>query len=96
MNLDAVYKKKADIVLRRIGSENIIIPIKKNISAGDSIYCQNATGVFLWDRIDGNNNIADLIEQLSMETQTSIDFIRQDVLDFMNSLINESLIESDD
>lgn len=90
-------RRNPDIVLRKVHGSHFLIDIADNYS-GDkcSIYEINQTGVFIWDNIDGNREIDDLVALLSDAITDDIDrrVLRSDVDEFMSDLLARRFVEA--
>lgn len=90
-------RRNPDIVLRKVHGSYFLIDIADNYS-GDkcSIYEVNQTGVFIWDNIDGNREIDDLVALLSDAITDDIDrrVLRSDVDEFTSDLLARSFVEA--
>lgn len=87
--------KNGDIVLRTIHGSHFLIDITDNYS-GDkcSLYEINETGKFLWDRLDENGSIDNLIDALqnAIISEVSRDVLVDDVTDYISDLMGNGFI----
>ena len=87
--------KNSNIVLRTIHESVFLIDISDNY-AGDkcSIYEINETGKFLWDSIDENRTIDELVKALqnAIIDEVPVDILINDVTEYINDLKSKRFI----
>ena len=93
VNLKSVPSRSSSVVTRKTGSEYVLVPVTNNIADMNSVYTLNETGAFLWELIDGENNIKDMIEALIKEYDIDEETATADVFAFINEM-NKYLIIS--
>ena len=54
---EAVYRCRENLVTREIVGETIIVPISGQLADLQQVYSLNATGGFVWSRLDGNTSL---------------------------------------
>lgn len=91
VNLKSVPSRSSSVVTRKTGSEYVLVPVTNNIADMNSVYTLNETGSFLWELIDGENNIEDMIEALIREYDIDEEIATADVFGFINEM-NKYLI----
>jgi hypothetical protein len=82
-DLKSVYKHSPSIVTRKTGNEYVLVPVANNIADMNSVYTLNETGAFLWEHIDGNRCVRELIEALVEEYETDEKTASDDVFSFI-------------
>ncbi len=95
INLKSVPSHSTSVVTRKTGSEYVLVPVANNIADMDSVYTLNETGAFLWELIDGENSIKDLIEAVIREYDISKETATKDVLEFIKEMSKYLIIEED-
>lgn len=96
MHIDplAVYYKSEQVTAREIEDEFVIVSITANRNGlGDELYFLNETGRELWENLNGEVNLSQLIEIIS--SQYSRDYyeqIRKDVLALIVDLLEHNII----
>jgi len=91
VNLKSVPSRSSSVVTRKTGREYVLVPVTNNIADMNSVYTLNETGAFLWELIDGENNIEDMIEALIREYDIDEETATADVFEFINEM-NKYLI----
>ena len=58
------YKRNDHFVFRRIEDEMILVPIKDNVGDLGCIYSLNETGAFVWEHLDGEKRLQDIMDMI--------------------------------
>ena len=78
--LEDVYKPSDDIVAREIEGEIIIVPLVAGIGdMEDELFTLNDTGKAIWDQLDGQRSLADVVTAIETELRPPI-FAQRDSL----------------
>jgi hypothetical protein len=88
------YAKDADLVTRNVVGETIIVPVKSNVGDLDSIYTLNELGTMIWELIDGQKTVNQIVEEICISYDVSPEEARKDSLEFLDSLEEAGLIRS--
>lgn len=80
------YKRNPDIVFRSIAAEAILVPIRRNLADMESIYTLNETALAVWNMLDGEHTIEQIVSALCECFEVSKDAARKDTEDFINAL----------
>ncbi len=86
VNLQSVPSRSSSVVTRKTGSEYVLVPVTNNIADMNSVYTLNETGAFLWELIDGENNIEDMIEAVIRKYDVSEETATVDVFEFIGEM----------
>ncbi len=62
--LEKCFFKEDNCVTREIAGETIIVPIKGRVGDLDSIYTLNEVGTLIWQLIDGQKNIGQIVQSV--------------------------------
>jgi hypothetical protein len=94
IDLNQVYVLSEDVVVREIEGELIIVPIAAGIGdMEDELYTMNETGKLILSKIDGEQSLADIVEDLALEYDASLSEIERDVLGLVNELAKRKMIK---
>jgi methyltransferase-like protein len=93
-DLKSVPSKSPSIVTRKTGNEYVLVPVANNIADMNSVYTLNETGAFIWELIDGERNVEDLIQAVISEYNIDRETAMADVLSFIDNM-SKYLIISD-
>lgn len=90
--LKSVYSHSPNIVTRKTGSEYVLVPVANNIADMNSVYTLNESGAFIWELIDGQRNVEEIIDTLTVEYDVDHDSAEKDVSLFINDMSNYLII----
>ena len=91
---NTVYRKEKNIVSRAILDEIIIVPISGNLADMQCIFSTESVGAFIWDHIDGNNDLAVIYAQILGQFDVEPDRAVTDLLEFITELHDAGLIQA--
>jgi len=72
------YRRDPDIVCRRVASEVILVPIRRNVREV-GIFRLNEVAGFVWDRLDGARTAEDLAREIAETFEVVEATARRDV-----------------
>jgi hypothetical protein len=84
--LKTIVSHSASIVTRKTGNEYVLVPITNNIADMNSVYTLNETGAFIWDQIDGNRTLQEIISTLTAEYEIDSSNAEKDVFAFVDNM----------
>ena len=87
INLDAKPVKNEDLAWRMIDDEAILVDID-----GEEVAHLNEVAAQIWDVLDGEKSVADIIEHIRSKFEVGRDKARKDVLAFLNKLIKREMV----
>jgi hypothetical protein len=87
------FIKEQDFVTRRIAGETVIVPVRGRVAELNSIYTLNEVGTLIWQLIDGQTAVSQIIEAITREYQVAADQAAQETFDFLTSLEAAGLIQ---
>lgn len=86
------WVKSDDIVMRNVGGEMILVPIRANVGDLDSVYTLSAVAARVWNLLDGSRTLEGIAEQLATEYDVAVDVARTDLAELIASLESSSLV----
>lgn len=92
MNGHFVYKQSNQLIFRKIDEESILVPVQDNIAKMDSVYALNEVGTFVWEHINGINNINQIAELITTVFNVGINESKQSVFSLIQDLEKNKLI----
>jgi len=93
VELHALYVPSEDIVAREIEGELIIVPLISGIGdIEDELFTLNETGRAIWDKLDGNARLKDVVEELSTDYKDSGGEIEKDVIGLVGELLKRRMV----
>jgi hypothetical protein len=79
VNLESTYAISEDVVSREIEGEILIVPLVSGIGdMEDELFNLNETGRAVWERLDGQKSLKEVVEELSGEFDAPEKEIEQD------------------
>ncbi len=93
IRMDAVYGPSDDIVAREIEGELIIVPLVAGIGdLEDELFTMNETGKAIWDRLDGNTTLSEIVDALAEDYDASPGEIERDVRGLVDELVRRRML----
>ncbi|HNR40716.1 MAG TPA: PqqD family protein [Bacteroidales bacterium] len=92
IDLDSVVSHSPDIVTRKTGNEYVLVPLANNIADMNRLFTLNESGAFIWELIDGEKNIREIVERFTEEFDIESETATRDVLAFMENMSNYLII----
>ena len=90
-NLSRIYTRGKDIISRDIAGETILVPIRGNLADMQYIFTLNPVGVFIWEQLEGENTLTDILESLLEHFETSREQATDDILEFIGQVTEAGL-----
>lgn len=93
INHDASYAPSEEIVAREIEGELIIVPLVSGIGdMEDELFTLNETGRAIWDRLDGQRRLKDVVDELVQEFDADEGEIEEDVIGLLEELLKRKMV----
>ena len=93
ISVDDVYRPSDDVVAREIEGEIIIVPLVAGIGdMEDELFTLNDTGKAIWDKLDGQRSLADVVAELTPEFAAEDGAIERDVLGLVGELVERRML----
>lgn len=86
-------KQREGVILRHLAGEHLLVPASTREVNLDHLFLLNGTGIFIWDRLDGCRQMADLAAAVSEEFEVPVEQAQADVELFVASLLEHHLAE---
>ena len=86
VDLEKKYKRNENFVFRKIGDEMILVPIKDNVGDMGYIYNLNELGAFIWEHLDGSNQLVEVNKMILEEFEVSDQEAKEDLSTFLGDL----------
>ena len=90
---DARLRRQAGVVLCHVDGKHMLVPAMTNEVDLDCLFLLNATGVFLWERLDGRRRVWELGAALAEEFAIDAASATADAVVFLTSLMEHNLVE---
>jgi methyltransferase-like protein len=86
VDLKSILSHSSSVVTRKTGNEYVLVPVTDNIADMDSVYTLNETGAFIWEQIDGEKTVEEIIEAVTEEYETDKTTAERDVIEFIGHI----------
>jgi hypothetical protein len=80
--------KSQDTAHRQLADEAIVVNF-----ASSFFYNLNPVGAHIWERCDGQHNVAQIAGELAVEFEVSLEEATRDCREFIDGLVAEGLLE---
>jgi hypothetical protein len=91
--LDAIYIPSENVVAREIEGELLIIPLVAGIGdLEDELYTLNDTGREIWKRLNGQNSLQMIVDEISEQYSAPKDEISRDVCGLVAELTGRRML----
>lgn len=90
----ARFIRNQEVVSRKIEGELIIVPIRSGVGDLNSLYTLNPVGSVLWDFMTEDHTVAEMVQRVCDEFEVTTAQAQQDIETFLDSLVEEKLVQS--
>ena len=87
------YKIKEGFVLRQIKDNYIVVALGKASKEFNGMMNLNETGAFIWNLLNGENTVDDIVGKMTKEYDVSEEIAREDLEGFIDKLIKGGMVE---
>jgi hypothetical protein len=88
------FIRNHEVVSRQIEGELVIVPIRRGVGDLNSLYTLNPVGSVLWDLMSDGCTLTEMVRRICDEFEVSAAQARQDIEQFLDSMMDEKLIQS--
>jgi hypothetical protein len=93
MNLERKFRKKESIAGRKIAGEAFLVPICGQPDDMQKIFILNPLAEFIWQRLDGEHTLAELLTDIVGQFAVEREQARLDMVEFVGQLLQQNLLE---
>ena len=86
--LDATLRRHGNVTWRSLEKDAVLL----NLDSG-TYYTLNEVGIFLWEHLNGDTPVRNLVEQVVEHYEVDPETARQDILELLEDLLREKLVE---
>lgn len=86
------FIKADEIVTRSIAGETIVVPVRGRVGDLDSIFTLNEVATSIWNLLDGQRDVASIVNAVSSEYEVSETDAARDVWELLTSMQSSGLI----
>jgi len=87
------YRKRPDVVSRRIAGEAVLVPVRSQVAEIDSLFTLNEMGSLVWDLLDGERTVSQIAEVICESHEVTAEEATRDLLEFLAALESAGLID---
>jgi hypothetical protein len=84
--LKTILSHSKSIVTTKTGKEYVLVPVANNIADMNSVFTLNETGAFIWEQINGENSVEDIINYMTTEYEIDFTTASNDVFSFIDEM----------
>ena len=88
-----VYRPAPDLVVRKVGDESVIVPVRSRVADLDSVVALNPVASRVWELLDGRRSVDSIVDTVCDEYEVTPETARADVDELIRSLAEAQLIE---
>jgi hypothetical protein len=93
VTMETICLPSEDVVAREIEGDIIIVPLVAGVGdTDDELYTLSETGKAIWQALDGEKTLGQVISELCSEFSSSPGSIEKDVLGFITEMIRRGMI----
>jgi hypothetical protein len=94
ISVDVRFIRNHEVVARKIEGELIIVPVRRGVGDLNSLYTLNPVGAVLWDFMNEGHTLGEMVKRVCEEFEVTAAQAQQDIEAFLDSLMQEQLIDS--
>jgi hypothetical protein len=91
---ETVYRTASDVVVRRIGDESVVVPVRSHVGDLDSLFTLNEVASRVWELLDGRRSLDAIIETVCEEFDVTAEVAAKDVEDLIRTLEEAHLVQA--
>jgi hypothetical protein len=91
-DLDLTFRKKEDIITRRIAGETLLVPVYSDLANMESIFMLDAVAAFIWERMDGKKSLKHIRDNVLDAFDVKEERAETDISEFIKKLLDANLI----
>ena len=86
-------RRRESVVQRDVAGEMFLVPIHGHIADLQELFVLNEVGRYLWDRLDGDRSLEDLVADVFAVFDVTEEQARRDTMTFLDQLSAAGLVE---
>ncbi len=83
---------KGRVVIRRIGEETLLVPVR-GVASGHCVYPVNATAAVAWRALEAGHTAAEAVEMMITEFDVAAEIAHKDIEACAAAWVEEGLLE---
>jgi hypothetical protein len=90
--MNAIFKKKEEIVTREIAGETILVPVKGKLADMQKIFSLNPVADSVWQQLNGDKSVKDIRDRILETFDVEKKQAGRDIMELIDNLLKEDLI----
>jgi len=91
--INKIYEISENIIAKNIEGQFMIVPLISGVgNLDDEMFQLNLTGSAVWEMLDGNTRLIDIILHLSKEYEAAPETLKKDVVDLVEQLVEKDFV----
>ena len=90
--MQKVFRKKEEIVSRKIAGETILVPISGKLADMQRIFSLNPVAEYIWNQLNGERDLQEISSSILSVFNVEKEQADVDVQEFIGELLKEDLI----
>ncbi len=92
MDLSLVFFKSDRFVEKAIGEEKVLVPLTNNVANMNKVYNLNEVATFLYNCVDGQKSIKDLLNELLSNYEVTEKVALNDIKHFITDMVKKGVL----
>ena len=92
IGLDLTFRKRDDIMTRRIAGETLLVPVYCDLENIENIFMLDEVAAFIWERIDGKKSLKHIRDNVLDSFDVKKELAEMDISEFIEKLLDAHLI----
>jgi methyltransferase-like protein len=92
-DLSSRFRKKEDIVTRRIAGETLLVPVYGDLANMERIFTLDPVAAFIWEQLDGEKSLEDIRDGVLGAFDVKEEQAETDIFEFIEELLKADLID---
>ena len=88
------FVRNREVETRQIDGELIIVPIRRGVGNLNSLYTLNLVGCVLWEYLNEGHTVPEMVQRICDEFEVTVSQAQNDIQLFLDSLLEEQLVQS--
>ncbi len=94
VQVSARFIRNHEVVSRQIEGELVIVPIRRGVGDLNSLYTLNPVGSALWEFMNEGHTLPEMVSRVCDEFEVTSSQAQSDILEFLDSMLEEKLIQA--
>jgi hypothetical protein len=88
-----VFETAGDFVIRTVGDETVLVPVRNRVGNLDAVYTLTPVAARVWQLLDGSTSVGAIAEQICSEYDVETSVAADDVAELLATLETAQLIQ---